>query len=82
MKEFSVFMTLQGLWPKQPAMGHFFEGIQKHMENKNKGKENKIIIGDFNCIMGKMDRDGENKIETLDIPCQNYGEVRTQTPLS
>ena len=52
-------------------MGHFFEGIQKHMENKNKGKENKIIIGDFNCIMGKMDRDGENKIETLDIPCQN-----------
>ena len=40
-------------------MGHFFEGIQKHMENKNKGNENKIIIGDFNCIMSKMDRDGE-----------------------
>ena len=57
-----MFMTLQGLWPKQPAMGHFFEAIQKHMENKNEGNENRIIIGDFNCIMGKMDKDGENKI--------------------
>ena len=23
--------------------------------------ENKIIFGDFNCTMDKMDRDGENK---------------------
>ena len=46
-------------------MGHFFEAIQKHMENKNEGNENKIIIGDFNCIISKMDRDGENKIQRL-----------------
>ena len=31
------------------------------MENKNNGNENKIILEDFNCIMDKMDRDGENK---------------------
>ena len=28
------------------------------MENKNEGNENKIILGDFNCTMDKMDRYG------------------------
>ena len=32
------------------------------MENKNEGNENKIILGDFNCTMDKMERDGRNKI--------------------
>ena len=45
----------------------FFERLQNYMENKNKGNENKLIIGDFNCTMDKMDRDGGNK---------NYEEVR------
>ena len=40
--------------------GHFFEGLQNYMENKNIGNENKIIFGDFNCTIDKMDRDGEN----------------------
>ena len=31
------------------------------MENKNEGNENKIILGDFNCTMVKMERDGRNK---------------------
>ena len=31
------------------------------MENKNEGDENKIILGDFNCTMDKMERDGRNK---------------------
>ena len=31
------------------------------MENKNEGNENKRIIGDFNCAMDKMERDGRNK---------------------
>ena len=31
------------------------------MENKNEGNENKIILGDFNCTMDKMEKDGRNK---------------------
>ena len=46
---------------KQLSRGRFFEGLQNHMENKNEGNENKIILGDFNCTMDKMERDGRNK---------------------
>ena len=42
------------------------------MENKNKGNENKIILEDFNCIMDKMDRDGENKTQRLYWCCSSY----------
>ena len=66
------------------------------MANKNEGRENKIIFGEFNCAMDKLDRDGENKtkdfIDALPImPCQSsswimglriYGEGRNQIPLS
>ena len=31
------------------------------MEIKNKGNENKIILGGFSCTMDKMERDGRNK---------------------
>ena len=31
------------------------------MENKCEGNENKIILGDFNITMDKMDRDGGNE---------------------
>ena len=31
------------------------------MQNKNEGNENKIILGELNCTMDKIDRDGENK---------------------
>ena len=29
------------------------------MKNKNEGNENKIMLGDLNCTMDKIDRDGE-----------------------
>ena len=35
------------------------------MENKNDGNKNKIILGDFNCTMDKMDRDGKNGTKRL-----------------
>ena len=64
------------------------------MKNKNKGNQNKIILGDFNW-RNKMERDGGNKTEFIDavsiMPCQNsswimdsriYGEGITQISLS
>ena len=42
------------------------------MENKNKGNEIKIILGDFNCIMDKMGRYGGNKTQRLYRCCSNY----------
>ena len=50
---------------EQLARGRFFEGLQSYMENKNEGNENKIILGDFHCIMDKMDRDGEKMLFQL-----------------
>ena len=35
------------------------------MQNKNEGNENKIIIGDLNFTMDKIDRDGKNKTQRL-----------------
>ena len=35
------------------------------MESKIEGNENKIILGDFNCTINKMDRGGENKRQAL-----------------
>ena len=63
------------------------------MENKNEGNENKIILGDFNCTMDKMDRYGGNKTQRLYRCCSNYalivdnglricGERRTKIPMS
>ena len=42
------------------------------MQNKNKGNENKIMLGDLNCTVDKIDRDGENKTERLYRCCSNY----------
>ena len=36
------------------------------MENKNEENENKIILGDFNCTMNKMDRYGGKKTDFID----------------
>ena len=57
---------------EQLARRRFFEGLQNYVENKNEGNENKIILGDFNCTMDKMDRDGENKTQRLYKCCSNY----------
>ena len=41
------------------------------MQNKNEGNENKIMFGDLNCTMDKIDRDGENKTQRLKY-CSSY----------
>ena len=70
--------------------------LQNYMQNKNEGNENKIMLGDLNCTMDKIDRDGENKTQILYRCSSNYalsklivdngledlGEGRTQIPLS
>ena len=55
---------------EQLARGCFLEGLQNYMENKNKGNENKLMLGDFNCTMYKVARDGGNKAKTLYMPFQ------------
>ena len=42
------------------------------MENKNKENKNKIILGDFNCTMDKMGRDGGNKTQRIYGCRSNY----------
>ena len=37
------------------------------MQNKIEGNENKIMLGELNCTMDKIDRDGENKTQTLQV---------------
>ena len=58
---------------EQLARRRFFEGLKNYMENTNDGNENKIILGDFNFIMDKMERDGGNKTRFIDVasimPC-------------
>ena len=46
---------------EQLARRRFFEGLQTYIENKTQGNENKIIIGDFNCTLDKMDINEGNK---------------------
>ena len=42
------------------------------MENKNKGKGNKIILREYNCTMDKIDMDVGNKIQKIYRCCPNY----------
>ena len=42
------------------------------MQNKNKENENKIMFGELNCTMDKVDRDGENKTQRLHKGWSNY----------
>ena len=86
-------MLTENCWTWNSAATNFV--VFQLKENKNEGNENKIILGDFNCNIDKMQRDGENKTNFIDviliIPYQNsswimdsriYGEGRTQNPLS
>ena len=65
MTKFSATLPIQGILPGNNWRGgeHFFEGLQSCMENKIEGNENKIILGDFNCNMDKMDRHCGNKTQ-------------------
>ena len=65
-------MPLQGIAPESSwLVGRFFEGLQNYMQNKNEGNENKIMLGDLNCTMDKIDRDGENKTQRFYRCCSN-----------
>ena len=50
---------------EQLARERFFEGLQSYKRN-----ENKIILGDFNFTLAKMERDGGNKTHTSFMHCQ------------
>ena len=80
---------------EQLAREHFFEGLQNYMENKSDENENKIIFGDFNSAIDKMDKDGRNETQRLYRCGSNYalskfwimgsrihGKGRTQIPLT
>ena len=68
-----MFVPLRGIAPKNSWLGgRFFEGLQNYMQNKNEGNESRIILGDLNCTMDKIDRDGENKTQRLYRCCSNY----------
>ena len=46
------------------------------MKNKNKGIENKIILGDFNCTLDKMGRHGGNKTQRIYRCRSNYALLK------
>ena len=56
MAEFSVCDRSGYTTRKQLVRGRFFEGLQNYMQNKNEENENKLILGDLNCTMDKIDR--------------------------
>ena len=44
---------------------HFFEELHNYVGYKNDENENKLLLGDFNCTMDKINRDGGNKTQRL-----------------
>ena len=72
-REFSALMPLQGI-----AIGNSWLGGISLKDCKNIWKikmremKKKIIFGDFNCIMDKINRYGRNKTRTLCRCCSNY----------
>ena len=57
---------------EQLSLGRFFEGPKKYTENKNEGNENKIIFGDFDYTVSKMERNAENRTKRLYRCCSIY----------
>ena len=70
--ESSLLVPLHGIAPESSWLGSLFEGLQNHTQNKNKGSENKKMLGDLNCTKDKIDRNGENKTQILYRCCSNY----------
>ena len=78
--ESSLFMPFQGIAPENSWLGGaFFEGLQYYMQNKNEGNENKIMLGDLNCTMDKIDRDGENKTQRLYTKTKQIKNTKDKT---
>ena len=71
--ESSLFVPHSGYSTRELlARGPFFEGLQSYMQNKNEENENKIMLGDLNCTMDKINRDCENKTQRLYRGCSSY----------
>ena len=68
--ESSLFVPLQGIAPKNSWLGGAF--LKNYMKNKNEGNEKKIMVGDLNCTMDKIDKDGENKTQRFYRCCSSY----------
>ena len=73
----SVFAPSGQSVREQLASKLFSEVLQNYMENKNEGNENKLIFGDFNCAIDKIDRDGGNKARRLYIDVPQLYSVKT-----
>ena len=64
-------MRVLCLWPfrystrEELASGRFFERLQNYTQNRNEGNENEIMLGDLDCAMDKIDRDGKNETQRL-----------------
>ena len=61
---------------EQIIRGHFFEGLQNYLKNKSKLNNNKIILGDFNCSMNKMESNGGNRTQNLHRCGFNYAQSK------
>ena len=51
---------------------YFIKGLENSMGNESEWNKNKKILGNFNCAMVKMDRDGGNKTQRLIRHGSNY----------
>ena len=64
-------MRVLCLWPfrystrEELARRRFFERLQNYTQNRNEGNENEIMLGDLDCAMDKIDRDGKNETQRL-----------------
>ena len=72
MTEFSWFMPLQAIAPINSWLAGVSLKVNKIILKKNKGNENKLILGDFNCTADEMGRDGGTKTQRLYRCCSNY----------
>ena len=52
--------------------GCFFKRLKCYIKNKFERNEKKIILGDFNNTMDKMDKYGGNKTQRFYRCCSNY----------
>lgn len=66
MTNFSVFMILQDIAPDTNWLESVsLKDYKRIIWRINEGNENKIILGDFNSVVDKIDRNGGNKTHRL-----------------
>ena len=71
--ESSLFVPLQGIAPENSWLGGaFLKDYKIICKIKMREMKIKLMLGDLNCTMDKIDRDGENKTQRLYRCCSNY----------